>query len=201
MQTQTPTRYRQPSGVRKIPASPLQILTRGIAVGFVATQALDIVSLFFYENMTDADRLQEDRARKGHQAYEVMATKIARGLGLKLSEEEIKYWGWKVHRSFGISGGIQYMAAREKFPAIGAGFGIPYGIGFFVAADEIMTTLTGAVPGPKSFSWKAHVRGAIAHIVYGVAMEMTARTFDKVAEYEAGEGWARAEDEGNPSLQ
>ena len=131
--------------------------------------------MFLYENLSDEDRLQEDRVRSGHQAYEVMVMKICQTAGVDLTEKEIKYWGWKLHRSFGFMGGVQYMAAREKFPVVGSGLGVLFGIGFFLAADEIMLAIAQATPGPMAFNWKAHARGAIARIAYGMAAELTAK--------------------------
>lgn len=180
------------------PANMTQLLVRGLAAGFVATQTLDVLSMFFYENLPPADRLHEDRTRSGHQAYEVMVMNLAKQVGVRLNEDEIKYWGWKFHRSFGLSGGLQYMMLREKFPAIGKWYGLAYGLAFFAIADELLIYLTKATPGPQRFNWKSHARGAAAHIAYGVACELVARSFEKVAEYESGTGWALAEDLGRP---
>lgn len=190
-----------PNLAPKPQSSPMQILVRGLATGFVATQVLDLVSMALYENMGEEDRLQEDRARNGHQAYEEMAKNLAKLAGLELTEDQIKYWGWKVHRSFGFAGGVQYIAAREKFPAIASAWGVPFGVGFFLFADQGLIYFTKSTPGPQNFNWKAHARGFVAHVAYGFAAEMVAKTFDKVAEYEAGTGWSLEEDKGNPRLQ
>ncbi len=180
------------------PATLAQQIVRGVAAGFVATQVLDVLSMFFYENLTDEDRLSEDRARRGHQAYEKMVMAAAEMTGVHLTEEQIKFFGWKFHRAFGFAGGVQYMMLREKFAATKTGFGLAYGVAFYAIADEILIYLAKATPGPRNFNWKAHARGAIAHIGYGVACEIVAKSFDKVAEYEAGQGWALAEDLGKP---
>lgn len=172
----------------------MKTLTHGLAAGFVGTQVLDVLSSFFYQNLSAEDRMAEDRARSGHQAYEVMVMNAAKAAGLELTEEQIKYWGWRFHRGFGLSGGVQYIALREKFPAVGAGCGLLFGIGFWLVADELMIYLTKSTPGPQNFSWKAHARGFAAHVAYGVAMELTARTFDYISDYEDGIGWAKEED-------
>jgi uncharacterized membrane protein YagU involved in acid resistance len=176
-----------------------QQLVRGVAAGFVATQTLDILSMFFYENLPPSERLEEDRTRSGHQAYEVMVMKIAERIGVPLSESEIKYWGWKFHRAFGVAGGVQYMMLREKFPTVKKAYGFIFGVAFFAIADEVLIYLVNATPGPRNFGWKSHARGAVAHIAFGVACELVALSFEKVAEYEAGIGWALAEDLGRPS--
>lgn len=174
--------------------TPTQMLVRGIGVGFVATQVLDLVSIYLYENLKAEDRLHEDRVRGGHQAYEVMVDKIARNSDRRLSEPQIKYWGWKFHRLFGLFGGVQYMLLRRFFPKVSKGMGLNYGVGFFLLADQFLIYLVGATPGPAKFSWKTHLRGAVAHIAYGVAAELTARSFDRISSYENGTGMAKAED-------
>jgi Protein of unknown function (DUF1440) len=165
----------------------VQTFLRGLGVGFVATQVLDVVSHYLYESLSDEDFEQEEQARGYQQAYEVAVQKIARFYGKELNESEMKFWGWKFHRSFGLSGGLQYMALRKMVPQVGYGYGIPFGLAFWVLADEIGIYGAGLVPGPQKFNWKAHARGAIAHIAYGVAAELTARAYDAISVYE-GQG-------------
>ena len=172
----------------------------GLETGFVATQVLDVLSAIFYENLSEEDRLAEDRTRSGHQAYEVMANNFAKAAGYKLTEEQIKYFGWKFHRAFGIFGGVQYMMLRNKFPILKKGSGLFYGIAFFALADELMIYATKSTPGPTKFNWKAHLRGAFAHIAYGIACEVTAKTFDRISDYDNQTGWALDEEKGNPKL-
>ena len=174
--------------------TPLKIVGRGLGVGFAATQTLDVISSLLYEKQNAQTRLAEDRARGGRQAYEVAVARVAKKLGRELSEDEIKYWGWKFHRAFGLLGGLQYMLLRRALPRIGFGLGLGFGIGFFLLTDEFLIYLLRLTPGPSKFSWKAHARGAVAHIAYGVVAELTARSFELLAPYENGTGPAREED-------
>lgn len=161
-----------------------QTVARGIGTGFLATQALDLVSIWLYENLDWKTREHEDTARSGRQAYEVAVDKIARGLGYSLSEDQLKFWGWKFHRAFGLLGGLQYLLLRRKFPQIGRGLGLGYGIAFFLVADQFLIYLLKLTPGPTQFPFRTHARGAIAHIAYGVVAELAARSYERITPYE-----------------
>jgi hypothetical protein len=183
----------------RAPATSLQLVVRGLGIGFAATQVLDVVSTLLYEKQNAENRLAEDQVRGGHQAYEVAVARLAKKFGRELSEDEIKYWGWKFHRSFGMLGGLQYLLLRRALPKIGFGLGLGFGLAFFLFADELMIYVAGLTPGPTRFSWKAHARGAVAHIAYGVVAELTARSFEMITPYEEGTGFGREEDKGRGS--
>jgi hypothetical protein len=153
-------------------------LLKGIIVGLVATQALDLISTLTYENEDQETRDEENRVRGGRQAYEVAVAKLANGFGRTLTREEEKAWGWRFHKTFGIIGGLQYLALRNKYPKISAGFGLAFGASFFLIADEILIYAFKLVPGPQKFSFKVHARGAVAHTAYGVAAEAAIRVIE-----------------------
>jgi putative membrane protein len=153
-------------------------LVRGTIVGLCATQALDWVSIFLYDNEAPATRTAEDRARGHRHAYEVAVDRAARRLGRALTDDQVSRWGWRFHKVFGILGGLGYLALRRGFPRLRWGYGLAFGAAFFVVVDEIMVPLQRLTPGPFAFSWKVHARGAAAHVAYGVAAETTARMLD-----------------------
>ena len=157
-------------------------LLKGILIGIVATQALDWVGSAILEKESDETWDAENATRGGKQAYEVTVSKIANGIGFKLTREEEQVWGWRLHKTFGVLGGLQYLSLREKNPKIAAGLGLAYGASFFLLADEILIYLFKLTPGPQNFSWKVHARGAIAHTAYGVAAESAARALDSFPE-------------------
>jgi hypothetical protein len=152
---------------------------QGLAIGACATQALDWLSTFIYEKEDRATRLAENRARGGLHAYEVGADRLARVAGRRLTRSQIARWGWRLHKAFGILGGVGYAALRGRSRRLGWGYGLGFGTAFFVVADELMMPLLRLTPGPRAFSWKVHARGAAAHIAYGLAAETTARALDR----------------------
>lgn len=159
---------------------PLSFALKSLAIGYLATEALDQVSIFLYENESKETRDTENRIR-GRQAYEKVVERIVKTLGYSLSDDQIRYWGWKFHRTFGYLGGFQYLALRRLYPKVGKAWGLFFGAAFFLMVDEFIIYLAKLTPGPRAFSWKVHARGAVSHVAWGVAAEATARALDEMA--------------------
>ncbi len=154
-------------------------LLRGLVVGLCATQALDWVSIALYEGQSRRARRRENAVRGQRHAYERAVEMTAQRLGTRLSERQIATWGWRFHKVFGVLGGPAYLALRRAFPGLRRGGGLLFGTAFFLVVDELMVPLARLTPGPLSFGWKVHARGAAAHLAYGVAAEATARLLDR----------------------
>ncbi|RYZ65606.1 MAG: hypothetical protein EOP05_20350, partial [Proteobacteria bacterium] len=71
----------------------VQTAGRGIFVGFVATQVLDIVSHLLYVGIDPKIIQEEERARGNKQAFEVAVQKIASLFDRELTDSEMKFWG------------------------------------------------------------------------------------------------------------
>jgi Protein of unknown function (DUF1440) len=156
----------------------LSTIVEGLAVGLAGTQALDWLSILLYDREKRTTWLAENVARGGLHAYERALDKTTRG---KLSRRQLKTWGWRFHKTFGITSGIGYVALRRRYPQVGIGYGLAFGATFFLLVDELLMPLAGFTPGPRAFSWKVHARGAVSHVAYGVAAEATARLLDRLA--------------------
>jgi putative membrane protein len=154
-------------------------LLRGLVVGLCATQALDWVSIALYRAESRQTRQRENAVRGQRHAYERAIEMTAQRLGKRLSDQQIGKWGWRFHKVFGMLGGPAYLALRRAFPGLRRGGGLLFGAAFFLVVDELMVPLARLTPGPRSFGWKVHARGAAAHLAYGVAAEATARLLDR----------------------
>lgn len=154
-------------------------LLRGLVVGLCATQALDWMSIALYRAESRQTRRRENAVRGQRHAYERAVEMMARRFGRRLSDEQIGKWGWRFHKLFGILSGPAYLAARRAWPGLRRGGGLLFGAAFFLVVDELMVPLARLTPGPLSFGWKVHARGAAAHLAYGVAAESAARLLDR----------------------
>jgi Protein of unknown function (DUF1440) len=152
---------------------------KGAAIGYVASKALDSVSVALYNREAQSTRDEENAARRYRHVYEVAVDQLARLGGRQLDREEQQIWGWRFHQATGILAGLGYAVMRRRNPRIGAAMGLLFGTSFFLIMDELMMPLLRWSPGPRAFSWKVHARGAAAHIAYGVAAEATARALDR----------------------
>jgi putative membrane protein len=163
---------------RRARSGILSLLAEGAVVGLAATQALDWLSIFIYKREDPRLRADENLVRGGLHAYERGLDQMTRAAGKPLDNDQLRTWGWRFHKSFGIASGILYLALRRRFPRIGAGWGLAAGGAFFVLMDEVAMPLLGWTPGPRAFSWKVHARGAASHVAYGVAAETVARVLE-----------------------
>jgi len=75
------------------------------------------------------------------------------------------------HHGIGLA--IGYAPLRDQLPGRVIARGLAFGVGLFLAQDELVNTVTGLGARPTRYPWQAHARGLIAHAVYGVVTEMT----------------------------
>ena len=164
--------------VAKLSKNPL---VQGAVVGYCASQALDQLGIFLYENESRATREAEDRARGGRHVYEVAVSQLAEKFGRKLTRREEQEYGWRFHQVFGLLTGVGYVAARKRFSWLGLGRGVLAGTLFFLIVDELMMPLMRWSPGPRAFDWKVHGRGAVTHLAYGIAAESAYRALERAS--------------------
>jgi uncharacterized membrane protein YagU involved in acid resistance len=158
----------------------MKSLLKGLVVGYVATEALDRISVLLYERESEELRKAENLTR-ARQAYEKAVERIAKAFSIQLTDRQIQEWGWRFHRAFGFLGGVQYLALRKRMPVLSRAGGVVFGLVFFLVVDEFIIYLLKLSPGPTKFSWKVHARGAVSHLAYGIAAENTVRTWDRLA--------------------
>jgi hypothetical protein len=163
---------------KRAPSGMVSLLVEGAAIGLAATQALDWLSIYLYRREDRRIRDAENIVRGGLHAYERAIEQVTRKVGLSLDNDQIRAWGWRFHKSFGIASGVAYLALRRRFPRIGIGWGLAAGAGFFLLMDELVVPLMGWTPGPRAFAWQVHARGAASHLAYGVAAETMARALE-----------------------
>ena len=98
---------------------------------------------------------------------------------MPLQKKDLQLWGWRIHKAFGYTLGVQYMMLRERAPGVAKGNGLLFGTAFFALFDEIMVPALGWTPWGNKFSWQPHARGAVSHLAYGVAAETIAKALDQ----------------------
>jgi len=151
-------------------------MLKGAVAGAIGVWAMDRVDWFMYLRLLDTpkSRRQTDFVRpSGMDPAHAMANRGARALGLTPPAP----WkqnpaGLAVHYSLGIAPGALYGALRGRVPYVDAGGGLLYGLGLFVVEDEIANPLMRFAAPPQDYPWQAHVRGFVAHLVYGAVTEL-----------------------------
>lgn len=153
-------------------------VTLGALAGAAATWLMGKATSVMYEREDPVSRQQEDDARGGKTSFGVAAERAAALAGRDLTDEQRQQAGNLLHWGIGIGTGAVYGSLRNRFPAVSWGLGLPFGVAFFLAVDELANTALGLTPPPNAFPWEAHARGLVGHVVYGVATESSLRLLD-----------------------
>ncbi len=138
-------------------------------------------SRWLYERESEAVRNRENDARGGQSAYVTAAERLADAAGYHLADDGKGRAGTAIHYATGVAAGMKYAAFRRYRPRLARGFGLPFGVAFFLLMDELMNPLLGLTPGPRAFPWQAHARGLGGHLAFGAANDAALRVLDRVA--------------------
>lgn len=148
----------------------------GAAAGAIAVWTMDRLDWFAYNHESEEARKRTIAARPdGKDPAHVMADKLAGVAGKSVSQPSPA--GLMVHYSLGIAPGAIYGALYETAPALSAGRGSLFGLALFLLQDEGLNAVSGLSGKPKDYPWQAHVRGLVAHVVYGVVTDTIVRSF------------------------
>ena len=146
----------------------LAYVTLGAAAGTVATVVMERTATWLYAHQNEASRAREEELRSAGPTT-VLARKLAAAAGRELTEERAARLGSALHYGFGASGGVlAALAAQRAVPPLAAGLGVA--LGMSVLVDEGANYLLGLTPPPAAWPATAHVRGALAHVVYGLVL-------------------------------
>ena len=156
-------------------------LLKGAVAGALATCVMNWTTAWLYERESEALQKRENEARDGQSAYVTAAESLGRSAGWELSDDAKERGGTAIHWATGVIAGMKYAAFRRRWPAVAAGFGLPFGVAFFLAMDEVMNPLLGLTPGPGAFPWQTHARGLSGHLAFGAANEAALRALDRIA--------------------
>lgn len=169
-------------------------LLEGMAAGLAGTLAMDAFSAAVSRGGTEreangaapgGDRLfrgvqpaQADGAatddatvRAGTAAYRAVT-------GDEPNGAERRWLGTLAHYGFGISAGVGYALASEKFSALRSGFGTLYGLFVWAAADEGLMPALGLSRPPARLTPGMHAYAIGGHLAFGAALEAALRAVE-----------------------
>src|SRR5713101_2598586 len=117
-------------------------LAVGLISGYVGTKAMEPVSMKLYELESEADRQREDQVRPGP-PFQIAAEKIAKLLGLQLSEKQLEKAGMLFHYGLGMSWGAVYTLLRRTTRINPPAAGLLTGATLSLILDEGLTPALG----------------------------------------------------------
>ncbi len=151
----------------------LDILAGALA-GAAAVWVMDRIDWFNYRRGLDDERTrrQTRRARpRGMDPAHVLAAQATETAGVAMSSRQLHKAGLAVHYGLGAVPGALYGALRGRVNFIDAGRGSLFGLGLFLAKDEVLNPISGLSGRPQDHPWTAHARGLVAHLIYGVVTD------------------------------
>ena len=109
----------------------------------------------------------------------VAVEKVARVTGQALSDKERQKLAYRVQYGLSISAGTAYALLRHRLPRIAGGYGLAFGVLFWLFADEVANPLLGLTPPPDDFPWQTHARGLAGHLAFGFVTETVLKIMDR----------------------
>lgn len=142
---------------------------------YLGTKAMEPVSMRLYELESAQDREREDSARPGP-PYQIAAQKIAARLGFELHGKALHRAALTMH--YGLAAGwspvyVVLRRTRRTHPVL-AGLGT--GAAMSLVADEGLTPLLGFSAPNRAYPFATHLRGFLAHLVFGLAVAASTET-------------------------
>jgi len=104
----------------------------------------------------------------------------AKGFGTSLSKEEKKTSGEVVHYAFGGTTGAFYGLLSELTDQVTLGRGALFGIGVWLAADEIAVPVLGLSKPAAKTPLSTHAYALASHIVYGITTDTLRRVVKSI---------------------
>ena len=150
------------------PTRALIDLTLSAVAGYVGTKAMEPVSTRLYELESPAARAREDAARPGA-PYRIAADKLTEVVGLELTEQQLNRLSLVLHYGLAIQWTPLYPLLRRRTSLVPAAAGLATGAAMSVVADELMTPAFGFSAPNLDYPLVTHVRGFLAHLVFGLA--------------------------------
>lgn len=149
----------------------LEDLAIASLAGYVGTKAMEPVSMKLYELESAQARRQEDDARPGP-PYQIAAQKIFGAL-VNLEGKALERGSMAMHYGLALSWSPLYVLLRRKTAMTSLSAGLATGAAMSLIADEGMTPLFRFSAPNKAYPLVTHLRGFLAHLVFGLAVAGT----------------------------
>lgn len=150
-------------------------LALAAVAGYVGTRAMEPVSMRLYQWESDAARTREDAARPGA-PYRIAAEKLTHLSGLHLDDERLDRLALAFHYGLALQWAPLYPLLRRRLQLTPLPAALLTGAAMSVVADELMTPAFGFSAPNLDYPLVTHVRGFLAHLVFGAAIAATVET-------------------------
>ena len=142
----------------------IKVLFVGAAAGYLAGQAMDRATTWFYGRQSDESK-QREQELLPEGAPVASARKLAGALGIEPTEDQTGTLALALHQSLGQLYGVAAAAlTRRGVPPVRAG--LASGAAGFLLVDELANSLF-FTPPPQAYPVESHLRGLVGHLTFG----------------------------------
>ena len=146
----------------------------GVAAGLVATAVTDLAQGPLNRLTPERVKRRERRVRPGDTSARVAAKKAAAGFDLSLDDRGTKLLGKVIHFGIGATWGPVYGLLRRHAGLRPVGAGLATGATMSLILDEGVVPALGLSAPNRAYPLFTHVRGFVAHLVFGAVAALTA---------------------------
>jgi hypothetical protein len=142
----------------------IRVLLVGAAAGYLAGQAMDKATTWYYGRQSDASKQRENELLP-EGAPMAAARRLAGLVGAEPTDEQAGKLALAMHQSLGqLYGVVAAALTRRGMAPLTAG--VASGAGGFLIVDELANSLF-FTPPPQAYPAESHLRGVIGHLTFG----------------------------------
>jgi hypothetical protein len=145
----------------------IRTLLVGAAAGYMAGQAMNQATTWFYDRQSDASK-QREQELLPEGAPVATARKLTGLLGIEPTEDQTGTIATAMHQSLGQAYGV-VAAAMTRRGVNPVTAGLASGAGGFLLVDELANGLF-FTPPPQAYPAESHLRGVVGHLTFGAAL-------------------------------
>ena len=156
-------------------AQPLLVdIAVGLLAGLIATKATDLAQGPLRRATPEGVRRREERVSPGPSSSQVAARRIAEHLGRPLDEWRLRPVARAVHHGLGMAWGPVYCLLRRHGGMRPLAAGLAAGAALSLVVDTGLTPALGLSAPNRAYPVATHLRGFLAHLVWGAAAALAA---------------------------
>ena len=158
----------------KAQPSPLIDLAVGFAAGLFATWATDLAQGPLRRATPEGAKRREARVSPGPSSSQVAARKVSERLGRPADDRRLRPLAKAVHHGLGMAWGPVYCLLRCRGGMRPLGAGLVAGAALSLVVDTGLTPALGFSAPNRDYPAATHLRGFLAHLVWGAAAALAA---------------------------
>lgn len=142
-------------------------LAIGAISGIIGGFALAGAAQTLY-SLTNPKVIAQETKIESKDPFIVLAEKLEKVSGKKMTERQKKIFEQCVAAAISATAGISYSLLESKWNLNWLLGGVAFGALFWAIEDEGISPLLGLVGNNKKYPVEAHIRGLVAHVIFGI---------------------------------